>query len=232
MLRVRSEGTAVDPTGGNTPGAKVVIVGGGGHAKMCIDVVRQQQVLQVVGILDDGIDEGVQVLGVPVLGPLDRLEQLRADGIGLAVNGIGAVTRHPFRSEVYARIKAAGYALPNIAHPHAAIEPSVVLGEGNQIMAGAVVGSAARIGDNCIVNSNAVVSHDSVLADNVHVAPGALLAGGVHVGSNTLIGMGVTVFMGVHIGENVVVVNGQHVFCSIPSGTVCSQLRSVSSPGR
>jgi acetyltransferase-like isoleucine patch superfamily enzyme len=52
------------------------------------------------------------------------------------------------------------------------------------------------------------------------------------VDSDTLIGMGVTVFMGVHIGENVVVVNGQHVFRSIPSGTVCSQLRSVSSSGQ
>lgn len=211
-----SDAGAVLPTRGD----RVIIVGGGGHAKMCIDVIRQQQVLQIAGILDDGIEEGEEILGVAVLGPLTRLEELREQGIAFAINGIGAVTNHPFRSEVFERIKNAGFALPNIVHPNATVEPSAMLGEGNQIMAGAIVGSAVEIGDNCIINSGSVVSHDSVLGSNVHVAPGALLAGGVTVGDDTLIGMGATVFLGVNIGARVVVVNGQHVFNDVKSNRV------------
>lgn len=205
---------------GTTAGDSVIIVGGGGHARMCIDLIRQQQVFQIAGIVDDGMDEGAEVLGVPVIGPLDLLEVMRAEGIALAVNGIGAATNHPFRAEVFDRIKAAGFALPNLVHPKAAVEPSAVLGEGNQIMAGAVVGSCVSIGDNCIVNSGAVISHDSVLADNVHIAPGAILAGGVTVCEDTLVGMGVTVFLGVTIGSRVVIMNGQDVFSDVCAGTL------------
>ncbi|MFO8080715.1 MAG: NeuD/PglB/VioB family sugar acetyltransferase [Armatimonadota bacterium] len=201
----------------DTRGDSVIIIGGGGHAKMCIDVIRQQHVFEIAGVLDDGIEEGEEVLGVPVIGPLDRMEQLRESGVAFAVNGIGAASNHPFRSEVFERIKSAGFAVPSIIHPDATVEPSAVLGEGNQIMAGAIVGSAVTVGDNCIVNSGSVVSHDSVLADNVHIAPGAILAGGVRVGSDTLVGMGVTIYLGVELGERVVVVNGQHVFENVRS---------------
>ncbi len=199
---------------------QIFVLGGGGHAKMCLDILGRRGEYEVVGILDGGMVPGSRVLDVPVLGPDndEEMARLYRQGVRLAVNGVGAAGNHPYRSQVYTRLRQAGFSLPNLIHPSAVIEPSAVLGEGNQIMAGAIVGSAVRVGDNCIVNSGAVISHDSRLADNVHIAPGALLAGNVQVGADTLVGMGVTIYLGLTIGSRVVITNGLDVFKDLPDG--------------
>ena len=47
----------------------VIVIGGGGHAKVAIDCTREAGDT-VVGILDDHLPIGATVLGVPVLGPV------------------------------------------------------------------------------------------------------------------------------------------------------------------
>lgn len=204
-------------------GTEVLILGGGGHAKMCIDILQQTTAFTPVGIVASDLNIGAEVLGVPVLGKATELERYYKEGYRYFINAVGAITNHRLRSALYRQIKDAGFVVPNIIHPSAVVEPSAHLGEGNQIMAQAMVGSAVRVGDNCIVNSGAVVSHDCVLLDNVHLAPGATLAGNVEVGENTLIGMGVTVYLKVRIGKNVVVHNGCNITRNVPDGAIVKQ---------
>jgi len=187
---------------------RILIFGGGGHSMMCIDILRQMGEYEILGIVDDTLRIGDDVLGIPVIGGASELSVLHRQGVRHIINGIGAVENHSLRERAYQDLKRLGYTFPNLIHPKAAIEPSAMLGEGNQIMAHATVGSIVKIGNNCIVNSGAVVSHGSVLSDNVHVAPGALLAGNVFVGNNTLIGMGSTIYLRVKVGEGVLIHNG------------------------
>lgn len=203
------------PAAGN---CRILILGGGGHAKMCIDILNQMKAYEIAGIIDDKLEACSEILGVPLIGRTDDLPGLYKGGIRLIVNGLGMVTNHPMREGLFVKLKEIGFQLPNLIHPRAVVEPSAVLGEGNQIMANATVGSAVKIHNNCIINSGSVVSHDSLLYDNVHVAPGAVLAGGVHVGKNTLIGMGTTVYLKVKIGEGVLIYNGCHITKDIPDG--------------
>ena len=184
---------------------------------MCIDILRAAGGWHIVGILDSQRAPGSTVLGVPVLGvdSDDAFRHMAACGVGFAACGIGLVERHHERHRLYQRLKTSGFELPNLVHPHATVEPSAVMGEGNQIMAQAVLGSDARIGNGCIVNAGAIVSHDCRLGDHVHIAPGAILAGGVQVGSNTLIGMGVTIYLRARIGSEVVIVNGVDVHADV-----------------
>jgi sugar O-acyltransferase (sialic acid O-acetyltransferase NeuD family) len=199
---------------------RIILVGGGGHAKMCIDILRQMKTYAIHGILDANMRIGDVVLEVPVIGRDTELVKYHEEGIRLAVNAVGAASNHSSRSTLYKRIREAGFTLPNLIHPAAAVEPSAMLGEGNQIMAHATVGSGVCIADNCIINCGAVVSHDCHLGNNVHIAPGALLAGMVEVGEETLIGMGVTVYLGVKIGRRVTIPNGMNIFRDVPDGTV------------
>lgn len=203
-----------------TEQARIILVGGGGHAKMCIDILCQMKTYAIHGILDANLTIGDAVLEVPVIGRDTELAKYYQEGIRLAVNAVGAASNHPLRSTLYNRIKEAGFSLPNLLHPAAVVEPSAMLGEGNQIMAHATVGSGVRIADNCIINCGSVVSHDCRLGNNVHIAPGALLAGMVEVGEDTLIGMGVTVYLGVKIGKRVIIPNGMNIFRDVPDGTV------------
>ena len=204
----------------HTPGNRVIIVGGGGHTGVCVDLLRQMHGFDVSGIVYTHSSPGREVYGVPVLGGLGDLERLRADGLSLAVVGFGALDAPFERQKIFVRLKDAGFDLPNLIHPRAIIEPSAQLGEGNQVMAGAIVGSNVRVGDNCILNSGSVLSHDSVLGDNVHLTPGALVAGTVRVGDNSLVGMGASILFGVEIGRDVVVHNGARVHHDIPDGEV------------
>ena len=192
---------------------KIVILGGGGHSKMCIDIINQMKTYEIIGIISSDIKIGSKVIGIPVIAK-DRdedLKQLYNRGVRLIVNGVGADIHLSIREKIYKRLKENGFYIPNIIHPKASVEPSVSMGEGNQIMANAIIGSCVKIGNNCIINSGAIVSHDSILENNVHIAPGAILAGRVFVGKNSLIGMGSTIYLHIKIGEHVIICNN----CSI-----------------
>lgn len=202
---------------------KIIIYGGGGHAKACIDVIRQMGIFNIYGIVGRKLKIGSQVLGVDIVGDDDDLDTLYKEGYHMIVNGVGAVSNHPVREEIYKRLKSIGFYLPNIIHPKSIVEPSVKLGEGNQIMAAAVVGSDASIGNNCIINSGSIISHECILGDNVHIAPGAILAGKVSVGNNTLVGMGSSTYLRVKIGSNVTIYNGCVVSYDIADNTIIKE---------
>jgi len=198
----------------------IVIVGGGGHAKMCIDLLRQTKEYEILGIIDDNLEVGAAILDVKVIGGNDSVSKLVTLGVKYAVNGVGAISNPKLRGKIHTDLTNVGFVLPNLVHPASNVEPSVSMGDGNQIMIGAVVGSEVKIGNGCIVNSGAIISHECILRDNCHVAPGAVLAGSVDVGDSSVIGMGATVYLGLTIGRDAMIFNGVNVLKNIPEGTI------------
>ena len=221
VIAFLGKGTVVKPGSASTAGAnRIVIVGGGGHAKMCLDILKANRDFNIVGITDPNLARGDEVLGVPVIGDDTELEKLYSDGVRFAVNGIGGVAEPAFRQKFFNMLKEIGFILPNLIHRSSIVEASVELGEGNQVMAGAILGSNVVVGDNCIINSGAIVSHDTVLSNHVHVAPGAIIGGSVQVGQRCLIGMGAKIYFGLNIGDECIVTNGVNVFEDQPAKTI------------
>jgi sugar O-acyltransferase (sialic acid O-acetyltransferase NeuD family) len=208
-------------------GEAAVVYGASGHARVLIDLMRLVKELFPVAAVDDDPSRE-EVLGIPVVGTSSLLAQLKTEGLRNAVLGIGSVHNHQKRVGLYDRLVTAGFHIPNLIHPRAIVEPSVVMGVGNQLFAGAMVGSAAKLGDDTIINSGSIVCHDCVIGSHTHLSPGAILAGGVEIGENTLVGMGATVYLGVRIGSNVVIANGSHIMKDVPDGSVmrARELRS------
>ena len=187
---------------------------------MCIDILKQRNEYEIVGIVDSEKPIGTIICGVKVIGHDSILQTLWNEGVTLAVNGIGSISNPVIRKKLFCKLKNIGFYLPNLIHPSATVEPSVKLGEGNQIMMGSCVGSGVVIGDNCIVNSGAIVSHDSVLSNHSHIAPGAILAGAVNVGELAVVGMGATIFIGVKVGANSLINNGVDVFKDVKANEI------------
>lgn len=204
----------------------VIVVCGGGLAKMCIDLLRLNKAYNLHGLTDANPNIGPDVLGVPYLGTNDCLPSLYREGYRTAVNALGSIaidnTSDAFfaRKKLFESIKAEGFFLPTLIHPSAQIAPSAQLGEGTLVFENAVIGSSAEIGDDCIINTGAIVSHDCKIGNHARISPGAILAGNVTVGENALIGMGVTVYLGVRIGKNVIIANGQNIIGDVPDNTV------------
>lgn len=199
---------------------KVVIIGAGGHAKICIDILRHNKHYEIVGATSNNKDQ-TDIMGVPVLGTDDDvLQKLYNEGVRFAVIGIGSLQNLSKRQEIFERVKNIGFHIPTIIHPGAIYEPSCSFGEGCQVMAGAIIGSDVRISDNCIINAGSITSHDCYLESNVHLTPGAILAGNVYVGKNSIIGMGASVYLGVIIGKSVIVSNNSNVLKDIPDSNI------------
>ncbi len=199
-------------------GDQIVVVGGGGHGRVCIDLLRLNPQYTIAGLVDDGMEVGQDVLGVPVLGGLDDLPEIFNNGVGKAVMAIASILNLPFREELLARIREIGFEIPTLIHPSAIIEPSVRIGQGVQVLAGAIVGSAAELHHDCVVNHGSIVSHDCIIRRNAHLAPGCILAGAVEIGSNSLMGMGATAYMWVKVGDNAIVHNGLNLFHDVANG--------------
>jgi len=196
----------------------IVIYGGGGHGKSVIDLIRALGLHHVVGVIDDGLKKGADVMGVPVVGGGDQLTRLVKDGVRLAVNAVGGIGDIASRIQVFQRLIEAGFGFPTIIHPTAVVEPTARLGQGVQVFPHAYIGSDADIGFGTIINTAAVVSHDCRLGAYVNVAPGALLAGAVTLDEGVLIGMGATLNLNVTIGSKACIGNSAVIKDDVPSG--------------
>lgn len=196
----------------------VLIVGGGGHAKVIIEVLRLRAIT-ILGIIDtDAAKLGTEVSGIRIIGDDKAISGYKPETL-LLVNGIGSVRLPKIRMAVFETFKAKGYTFATIIHPSSIMAADVVLGEGAQIMAGVVIQPGCIIGADVIVNTRASVDHDCIIGDNVHIAPGVTLSGGVKVGNGAHIGTGATVIQGVVIGKNCVIAAGSVVIDNMPSDT-------------
>lgn len=196
---------------GDRPG--LVVLGAGGHARACLDVLLGDARFEVLGAV---APRGGGSLQVGLLGDEEDLDALRRRGASAAFVAIGD---NAVRDATIRRLREDGWALPSFVAPSAVLSPVAALGEGVLLMPGAVVNAYARLGDGAVVNTAASVDHDCVLGDAVHVAPGARLAGTVTVGAGSLVGVGAAVVPSVRIGSWSVVGAGAVVVQDVPDRT-------------
>lgn len=196
-------------------GERVLVLGAGGHAKVVIDSLRAGG-REVAGVVDADPTPR-RVAGAPVIGSDADLERLRGEGLAAAFVALGA---NGLRSRLGARLRGLGYVLVNAVHPSAVLSPSVVLGEGVAVMAGACVNADTRVGDLAIVNTGAAVDHDNDLGEACHVAPRCGLAGNVTVGARAFLGVGCSAIPGVTVGEDAQVGAGGVVVRDVPPGAL------------
>lgn len=202
-----------------SPREPVVIVGAGGHAKVCIEVLRAQGIYLPCACLDPH-SQLDRVLGVPVLGASTTtdeqlLQEQRDAGIHHVFIAIGP---NQLRMRLAELAQRTGFEIVNAVSPKAVVSPSAKIGQGVLIMPGAVINAEATIGDYAIVNTNAVVEHDCRLGVATHIASCAALAGCVRIGERAFIGTGASLKPGIFVGDDAVVGAGAAVVRDVASG--------------
>ncbi len=195
----------------------IIVLGGGGHAKVVLDVLLLQQ-KEVLGLttLDRNM-AGTKFLGFPVLGSDEALARCSPSEIRL-VNALGSAGSMHERRTLFDKFKSLGFHFEQVIHPLAIIAQNTVLGEGVQVMAGAVIQPGSHIGDNTLINTCASVDHDCAIGRHVHLAPGCTLSGTVTVGDETHVGAGATVVQGIKIGARCLVAAGAVVNRDVDGG--------------
>ena len=197
----------------------IVVIGGGGHSKVLISVLKKLKDYRVVGYTD--IKDRGEILGVGYLGNDSSLRKLSRGGRTIcAAIGIGKSEKPDCRKVIIESLKKLGFRLPSVISPDATVNEDVRIGDATVVLDGVVVNSGSRIGDAVILNTNATVEHDCIIGSFAHVAPGVTISGGVEIGENSFIGAGSTVIHKVKVANNCIIGAGSTVIKDIAaSGT-------------
>ena len=200
----------------------IFLLGGGGHARVLLDILSLIHPAWRVAILDrDTLRHGTQIMGAQILGGDDLLEEISAIIPGARFSiGLGTVGDCGPRKQLFDVGVALGLSPESLIHPTAIISKFAKIKEGAQLLPGCIVNSGASIGRNVIINSGAVVEHDCVIKDHAHIASGATLSGTVTIGESAHVGAGATVRQCLHIGNGAVVGVGSVVVKDVPDGDV------------
>jgi UDP-perosamine 4-acetyltransferase len=192
--------------------SEIIIVGAGGHAKVCIELLRAmgESVAYCVG----DPNSPNNCLGVPILRGDENLTYLRSEGYSRVFVAIGS---NLLRQRLGLLCIGQGYQLVNAISPHAIISPSATLGNGIAVMAGAIINAESMIENLAIINTGATVDHNCRIGQAAHIAPQCGLAGNVTVGNQSFLGVGCKVIPEIRIGERVRVGAGAVVICNIES---------------
>lgn len=183
------------------------MIGAGGHAKVVVATLQAAGYTVKAIFDDDPAKAEGSLLGVPIVGPVDKLRS------SAGMPAIIAVGDNKARRSIAQRFE------PNwitAVHPSAIVHPSVRLGLGTVVFAGSVLQPGAVLGTHVIVNTGVVLDHDCIIGDYVHLAPGTCLAGAVQVAEGALLGVGTAVVPGIQIGAWVTVGAGSVVIDDLP----------------
>jgi sugar O-acyltransferase (sialic acid O-acetyltransferase NeuD family) len=192
----------------------IVMIGGGGHAKVAISVIKKTGIYDIIGYTDFA-DNG-NILGIRYLGTDDVLTILIKEYENLCAHvGIGMTDLSGKRQKIQESMARLPVNFPKIISPNAIVNEDVLIENGTALFDGVIVNTGTRIGKGVIVNTKASIDHDCTISDYVHIAPGVTLSGGVKIGTNCFVGTGTAVIPNIEICPNVIVGAGAAVVRNI-----------------
>lgn len=188
---------------------KSVIIGAGTYGEVYLTYL-QDAGIEIVGFLDDNKKLlGTVVRGVPVLGPVTLLSELKG---GYGVEAVYCpIGNNLLRTQLLEKARRLGLMTPFFIHPTANIAPNVQIGCGVYILPNTTVMPYVKIEDDVMISIGSNIAHHSILHQGVFISNGVNLGASLVVEKLAYIGMGATVMTGVkRLGEN----------CLIGAGTV------------
>jgi len=198
---------------------KIVLIGGGGHCKVVISILKKLDSFEIVGIADNYKTGGL-ISGVKVIGTDDDLKDIYKSGIHNALITVGSTKDDTKRYRLFNMAKEIGYKFPVIISPEAIVDESIKIVEGTVIMPGSIINIDSSIGKNCIINTGVIIEHDCKIGNHCHIAPGVHISGEANIGELSFIGIGATMLQGIKIGKNVTIGAGAVVIDDIPDNVI------------
>ena len=179
---------------------KIILIGAGGHAsvlmQLCHDL-RYQLAAVSPGIQQE---KKMDLTGIMCISDCDIRKKFRNKNVFL-VNGIGAKLGSRSRFSIFKQFKELNYKFLTLVHGFCFVSKTSTLGEGVQIMAGAIVQNHCFIGQNTIINTRASVDHGAKIGAHCHIAPGAIICGDVEIGENCFVGAGAIITEGTKLAS-------------------------------
>ena len=194
---------------------KIIILGGGGHARVIIQGLGLQEA-EIHGIIDPGLSKNQKILGLQVMGGDELLDQISPQEYDLVI-GIGILPGKIARRTVSKAVRKKDFEPITFVHPTAILSPTVKLGSGVQVMAGAVVQNDVYLGNDVVVNTGAILDHETTVGAGSWISPGVTICAGVSIGRDCYIGAGATIIQEILVGDNELIPAGNTIVMNVVS---------------
>lgn len=198
---------------------KSIIIGAGTYGEVYLAYLQEAGV-NIVGFLDDDPKYTEQnVRGIPVLGPISKLETLRT------THGVEAVYcplgNNKLRVKFLTQAREMGYETPNYIHPSVIISPNVTIGKGVYILLGTTIMPHTIIKDFVMISMGVHLAHHNVLEEGVFLSTGCNFGASIHAYKYAYCGISSTIMTGMHeLGEDCLIGAGAVVIRDVPERAV------------
>lgn len=184
---------------------KLILIGGGGHCKACIDIIAQDDRFDIAGVLDLPEKLGSTVSGsYQVIGSDADIPRYHDEGCSFFVT-LGQIISARARRRIFEQLKFLNAHIPTIIAKTAYVSASASIGTGTIIMHRAFVNAEASVAENCILNTAAIVEHETHIGSHTHISTNAVLNGNCSVGSEVFIGSQATLVQGISVCDHTIV---------------------------
>lgn len=186
---------------------RLIIIGAGGHGKVCAEIAKDMNCWDEICFLDDSFPKNKKCLDFNIVGCIKDTCIYKEHDFFVAIGN------NKVRGELILSLLNKQINIATLIHPTAYISEYSSIGIGTSVHQFAVVNTDTKIGSGCIINTSSIIEHENTIADFVHISPNVSLGGQVSIGDYSWIGIGSTVLnnisimMKTTIGAGSVVIN-------------------------
>ncbi|MDN3676703.1 acetyltransferase [Flavobacterium paronense] len=198
----------------------MLVIGAKGFAKEVLEVLHQSNQLENLVFYDDvNVDIPEELFRqFPVM----KSEDVAANYFKTVSCKFSIGIGNPvLRKKLYDRFVTLGGEFTSTISPLATIGSfDVKIGDGSNVLSGAVFSNGSELGKGCIVYYNSIITHDCIVGDFVEISPGVILLGRSTIGSYSQIGANTTILPDIKVGKNVIIGSGSVVTKDLPDNCV------------
>jgi len=172
---------------------KILILGTGGHAKSCIDLISKCTEYNLIGLISKNSNEiGKKILDINVIGSDENLINLKKKSKNLMI-GIGFLGNSKKKELLYSKVLNMGFKIPTIISPLSYISKYAKIEDGVNIFHNCIIGPDSLIKHGVLINNKCLVEHDVRIEKFAHVSTSCVINGNSSIGANSFIGSGTLV---------------------------------------
>lgn len=174
---------------------KLIIIGGGGHARSIYGLLKENKLTK--GLLGYS-DFKKSNLPLKYLGNDQKILDLYKKNKVELILGIGI--NLSLRTKVINKFK--NYNFLTLIDKKAIISDKSKVKKGCIIFPNASISSNVKINDFSVIHNSAVIEHDVDIGKNSYIGPAAVICGNAMIGKNVLIGANSTMIQDTFVADN------------------------------
>ena len=178
---------------------KLLIIGSGGHAKSCIDVIENIKDVKIIGIIDD--TKKKKLGKYKVICKLNNISKIKKLTKNLVL-GVGGLKNNLIRERIFNKYKKLGFTFPVLISRHSVVSKETRIDEGTIIFNHVFINSGSIIGKNCIINNKSLIEHDVIIHDHCHISTGVIVNGNCEICEGSFIGSGSIILNNLKLKKN------------------------------